>query len=211
MSAVFHHASRGVLALSAVLVLHTGSVAQHYEEEFKEKLVAAAIERTKHRVTYDGSYKRIGYPGGDVPDDRGVCTDVIIRCYRAVGVDLQKEVHNDMKDFFSAYPQQWGLTKPDANIDHRRVPNLYTFFKRKGVEVAVTDNPDDYQPGDIVFWMLGLNRPHIGIVVDQRSRDGKRPLVVHNIGLGTMLEDALFEYHIYGHFRYPQEVWQPSD
>lgn len=211
MKAIFRPALRGVLALCAVLVFHTGSLAQRYEENFKEKLVAAAIERTKHRVTYDGSYRRINYPGGDVPDDRGVCTDVIIRCYRAVGVDLQKEVHTDMKTSFSAYPQQWSLTTPDANIDHRRVPNLYTFFKRKGVKVAVTDNPDDYQPGDIVFWMLGVNRPHIGIVVDQRSRDGKRPLVVHNIGLGPMREDTLFEYEIYGHFRYPREVWQQAD
>lgn len=211
MNVVFHRAFRGVLALCAVLVFHTASVAQHYEEHFNEKLIAAAIERTKHRVTYDGSYRRISYPGGDVPDNRGVCTDVIIRCYRAVGVDLQKEVHMDMTAFFSVYPQQWGLTKPDANIDHRRVPNLYTFFKRKGLEVAVTDNPDDYKPGDIVFWMLALNRPHIGIVVDQRSQDGTRPLVVHNIGLGPMLEDTLFEYEIYGHFRYPREVWQQAD
>ena len=211
MTAVFPRAFRGVLALFAVLIFHPASVAQHYEENFKEKLVSAALERTKHRVTYDGSYRKIGFPGGDVPDDRGVCTDVIIRCYRAVGVDLQKEVHKDMTAFFSVYPQQWGLTKPDTNIDHRRVPNLYIFFSRKGVEVAVTDNPDDYQPGDIVFWMLGLNRPHIGIVVDQRSPDGKRPLVVHNTGLGTMIENTLFAYEIYGHFRYPREVWQRAD
>ncbi len=210
MTAVSHPAFRSVLALSTVLVLCTGSIAQHYEEHFKEKLVAAAIERTKHRVAYDGSYRRISYPGGDVPDDRGVCTDVIIRCYRAVGVDLQKEVHKDMTAFFAAYPPQWGLTQPDANIDHRRVPNLYTFFRRKGIEVAVTDNPDDYQPGDIVFWMLDLNRPHIGMVIDQRTPDGKRPLVVHNIGLGPMLEDRLFAYDIYGHFRYPREVWQQA-
>ena len=116
--------------LFVVLSFHARALAQHYEENFKEKLVAAAIERTKHLVTYDDSYRRIGYPSGDVPDDRGVCTDVIIRCYRAVGVDLQKEVHTDISAFFSAYPQRWGLTKPDANIDHRRVPNLYTFFKR---------------------------------------------------------------------------------
>jgi uncharacterized protein YijF (DUF1287 family) len=199
------------LCLFVVLAFHARALAQHYGENFKEKLVAAAIERTKHLVTYDGNYRKIGYPGGDVPDDRGVCTDVIIRCYRAVGVDLQKEVHQDISAFFSAYPQLWGLTKPDANIDHRRVPNLYTFFKRKGIEVAVTNNPNDYQPGDIVFWMLALNRPHIGIVVDQRSPDGKRPLVVHNIGLGPMLEDTLFEYELYGHFRYPCEVWEQAE
>lgn len=208
MTTVFHRASSMVCALLTVLMLQTGAGAQHYEEEFRAKLVAAAMERTKHQVTYDGSYRKIDYPGGDVPDDRGVCTDLIIRSYRGVGVDLQKEVHQDMSAFFSAYPQQWGLSRPDRNIDHRRVPNLYTFFKRKGMELTVTGNPDDYQAGDVVCWMLALNRPHIGMVVDRRSQDGKRPLVVHNIGMGPMLEDTLFEYRIYGHFRYPREVWQ---
>ena len=208
MLVFFFRASSMACVLLTVLVLHTGVEAENYQEDFSAQLVVAAMERTKHQVTYDGSYRKIGYPGGDVPDDRGVCTDLIIRAYRSVGVDLQKEVHKDMSAFFSAYPQQWGLTGPDRNIDHRRVPNLYTFFKRKGIELAVTDNSDDYQAGDIVCWMLPLNRPHIGIVVKKRSHDGKRPLVVHNIGMGPMLEDTLFEYRIYGHFRYPREVWQ---
>ena len=205
MTVVVHRASSMAIALLTVLVFHTGAVAQHYQEDFRAKLVAAAMERTKHLITYDGSYRKITYPGGDVPDDRGVCTDLIIRAYRAVGVDLQKEVHKDMSAFFSAYPRLWGLTRPDTNIDHRRVPNLYTFFKRKGMELTVTDNPDDYQAGDIVCWMLSFNRHHIGMVIYQRSQDGKRPLIVHNIGLGPMIEDTLFEYKIYGHFRYPRE------
>ena len=172
------------------------------------QLVAAALERTNHRVHYDGSYRKIAYPGGDVSDDRGVCTDVIIRCYRKIGIDLQVAVHEDMSVSFSEYPTLWGLTRPDPNIDHRRVPNLHAFFSRKGVVIPVTDNGDDYEPGDLVFWKLPSGHPHVGIVVNRRSQDGKRPLIVHNIGSGPMLEDVLFAYTINGHFRYPQEIWR---
>jgi len=167
------------------------------------KLVAAAIERTTHNVRYDGSYRKIAYPGGDVPDNVGVCTDVIVRSYRALGIDLQKEVHEDMRRHFSLYPKKWGLKKPDTNIDHRRVPNLQTFFTRHGQKLPVSDDAEAYRPGSLVTWMLPGNLPHIGIVTDRRSEDGRRPLIVHNIGAGTVLEDMLFAYKITGHYRYP--------
>ncbi len=169
---------------------------------FSKKLVEAAIERTNHIVRYDGAYRKIRYPNGDVPDDIGVCTDLIIRSYRKLGIDLQKDLYEDMKQNFYLYPKLWGLTKPDTNIDHRRVPNLQTFFERKGVVLPVTQNPNDYVAGDIVTWMLSENLPHIGIVVDLRSEDGNKPLIVHNIGSGPVIEDMLFDYQITGHYRY---------
>jgi uncharacterized protein YijF (DUF1287 family) len=169
---------------------------------FSKKLVEAAIERTNHIVRYDGTYRKIRYPNGDVPDDIGVCTDLVIRSYRKLGIDLQKDLHEDMKQNFYLYPKLWGLTKPDTNIDHRRVPNLQTFFERKGVVLPVTQNPNDYVAGDIVTWMLSENLPHIGIVVDLRSEDGNKPLIVHNIGSGPVIEDMLFDYQITGHYRY---------
>ncbi|HZH86584.1 MAG TPA: DUF1287 domain-containing protein [Brumimicrobium sp.] len=167
-----------------------------------QKLSDAAIELTKQQVTYDPSYFSIAYPNGDVPSDKGVCTDVIIRAYRILGTDLQKEVHEDMRSNFSVYPKNWGLTKTDRNIDHRRVPNLRTFFKRKGAAQVVTQNPENYLPGDIVTWRLSGGLTHIGIVVDRKSSDGKRPLIVHNIGRGQVLEDCLFSFEITGHYRW---------
>lgn len=167
-------------------------------------LIEAAKERTQHKVTYDGSYHSIPYPMGDVPDNIGVCTDVIIRSYRGIGIDLQERVHKDMKANFSRYPKNWGLKRPDSNIDHRRVPNLQTFFKRHGETLAVTDNSQDYRPGDLVTWMLPGNLPHIGIVSDEKSADGERPLIIHNIGAGPKQEDMLFYYPITGHYRYRQ-------
>lgn len=168
-----------------------------------EDLIAAAKERTRHDVVYDGSYVSIGYPMGDVPKNKGVCTDVIIRSYRKIGIDLQVEVHRDMKAHFQKYPKIWGLSKPDPNIDHRRVPNLRVFFRRKGMKLPVTDRAEDYRPGDLVTWMLPGNLPHIGIVVDRKSRDGKRFLIVHNIGRGPKMEDNLFDFPITGRYRYP--------
>lgn len=165
-------------------------------------LVEAAVELTQQRVTYDPSYFSISYPNGDVPANKGVCTDVVIRAYRKVGFDLQKEVHEDMKANFGVYPKIWGLTRTDTNIDHRRVPNLMTFFKRQGAEKPISQNSKDYLPGDIVCWNLRGGITHIGIVVDQMSRDGKRPLIVHNIGSGQVMEDLLFEYKIIGHYAY---------
>jgi uncharacterized protein YijF (DUF1287 family) len=164
-------------------------------------LVAAAVAQTHARVTYDGSYRRIAYPGGDVPEHIGVCTDVVIRAYRKVGVDLQVEVHDDMARAFRAYPQQWGMPAPDANIDHRRVPNLQTFFRRAGAALPVSRDAAAYEPGDLVTWMLPGNLPHIGIVAAGKTNGGI-PLVVHNIGRGPEEEDVLFKYPMTGHYRY---------
>ena len=173
-------------------------------QEFLLRLVAAATERTHHTVRYDPAYVRIPYPGGDVPADTGVCTDEIIRSYRVLGIDLQKEVHEDMVQNFSSYPRKWrwGLGKPDSNIDHRRVPNLMVFFQRKGESLAITNRTEDYVPGDLVTWDLGRNVPHIGIVVDQKSRWSGRHMIVHNIGEGPKMEDVLFNWKITGHYRY---------
>jgi uncharacterized protein YijF (DUF1287 family) len=188
------------------LVVRTGSAQPDESTDvFAKKLIAAAIERTAHVVRYDGSYRKIAYPGGDVPDNIGVCTDVIVRSYRALGIDLQKEIHEDMRRHFSLYPKNWGLKKPDTNIDHRRVPNLQIFFTRHGQKLPVSDNSEAYRPGNLVTWMLPGNLPHIGIVTDRRSDDGRRPLIVHNIGSGNVLEDMLFAYKITGHYRYPAE------
>ena len=168
------------------------------------QLINAAMQRLDAEVRYDGAYVRIPYPNGDVPKHTGVCTDVIIRSYRGIGVDLQKRVHEDMSANFKRYPSRrlWGLTRPDSNIDHRRVPNLQVFFSRFGQSLPVSQHGDDYQAGDLVTWMLPGNLPHIGIVVEKRSSDGKRPLIVHNIGAGPVLQDMLFDYKITGHYRY---------
>ncbi len=167
-----------------------------------DQLVQAAYERLNHQVTYDGKYIAIDYPGGDVPKNIGVCTDVVIRAFRQLGIDLQKEVHEDMEKHFDEYPDIWGLTKPDSNIDHRRVPNLQVYFARHGKSLPITQNADHYLPGDLVTWMLPGNLPHIGIVVSKETDDGERPLIVHNIGRGPQLEDILFSYPITGHYRY---------
>lgn len=191
--------SAGAFASPQTTSLEAGS-----HQVFLQKLVAAAIERTQHVVRYDAAYVRIPYPGGDVPPDTGVCTDEVIRAYRAVGVDLQKEVHEDMVQNFSAYPHnwKWGLSRPDSNIDHRRVPNLMIFFGRKGESLPVSSRMDDYSPGDLVTWDLGGNVPHIGIVVDRRSPQTGRYMLVHNIGQGPKMEDVLFNWKITGHYRY---------
>ncbi len=166
-------------------------------------LVEAAKERLKHFVVYDGAYHSIAYPNGDVDKNRGVCSDVVIRSYRTVGKDLQQLVHEDMKVNFDTYPKIWGLKKPDSNIDHRRVPNLETFFKRHGKTLIISNNSKDYQPGDIVSWRLDNNLPHIGIVSDEPSESNpKRYKIIHNIGLGPQLNDMLFDFKIVGHYRY---------
>jgi uncharacterized protein YijF (DUF1287 family) len=185
-----------------VLLWALPSVAQDSPGRLSTGLVEAALERTSHQVTYDGSYRRIDYPLGDVPGHIGVCTDVVIRAYRVIGIDLQQLVHEDMIANFADYPKTWGLSRPDPNIDHRRVPNLQAFFQRKGVVLSKSQDPDDYRAGDLVTWMLPGNLPHIGVVADRRSTDGQRPLVVHNIGIGPKLEDALFAFPITGHYRY---------
>lgn len=168
------------------------------------ELVDAAIERTQYNITYDGRYLAIDYPNGDVPADIGVCTDVVIRSYRKLGIDLQQAVHEDMRDNFGLYPSKriWGLNTTDKNIDHRRVPNLQVYFSRHGEKLPISQNHDDYQGGDLVSWMLPSNLPHIGIVTDQKDAESGNPLIVHNIGVGPKLEDMLFSYEITGHYRY---------
>jgi uncharacterized protein YijF (DUF1287 family) len=169
-----------------------------------DKLVAAAIERTNHIVRYDPGYVHIPYPGGDVPADAGVCSDEIVRVYRVVGVDLQKEVHEDMVKDWDPYPpkKKWKQKHPDPSIDHRRVPNLMVFFERKGESLPVSLRVEDYSPGDIVTWDLGGDVPHIGFVVNVKSAETGRPLIVHNIGEGPKMEDVLFSWKITGHYRY---------
>ncbi|WP_226666190.1 DUF1287 domain-containing protein [Microbulbifer aggregans] len=177
---------------------------------FEERLVTAAVERTKQNVTYDGSYFSIGYPNGDVPGNIGVCTDVVIRSYRALGTDLQVLVHEDMAESFSAYPSNriWGLTGTDRNIDHRRVPNLQIFFARHGEVLPNGSTADGYGAGDIVTWMLPGNLPHIGIVTNRISPVSGNPLIVHNIGAGPVLDDMLFSYEITGHYRFVPKEWE---
>ena len=175
-----------------------------YAASYSDRLVEAAIERTFHHVTYDGSYRRIGFPFGDVPNNIGVCTDVVIRAYRKLGIDLQERVNDDMWKRFPEYPswKKWGNSQPDPNIDHRRVPNLRSFFARNGVNLPITRNANDYKPGDIVTWDISPNVPHIGIVTNIISHDKKRPIIAHNIGKGPKLDDVLFKLKITGHYRY---------
>ena len=185
------------LGFSLLLFIHIG-----FSQTKEDALSTSALELTKDNVIYDSSYFSIDYPNGDIPKGRGVCTDVIIRAYRKLGVDLQKEVHEDMKQNFDMYPNIWGLKRTDKNIDHRRVPNLMAFFSRKGIVKRITKNPIDYIPGDIICWNLGGAITHTGIVVDKRSKDNKRFLIVHNIGAGQVLEDCLFHFNIIGHYRF---------
>ena len=193
-----------IALLFAATVACYAQTARATREEFTRRLVAAAVERTHHTVRYVSEYVRIPFPGGDVPADTGVCTDEVIRSYRAVGVDLQKEVHEDMLQNFAAYPnkRRWLLAHPDSNIDHRRVPNLMVFFQRKGQALSTTARAEDYAPGDLVTWDLGAGVPHIGIVVDRKSPWSGRYLIVHNIGEGPKMEDVLFNWKITGHYRY---------
>ena len=172
------------------------------EDDFFLRLAKTAEERIRHHVVYNGAYVRLDYPGGDVPSGTGVCTDVVIRSYRAVGIDLQVKVHEDMTKEFQAYPNLWGLSRPDPNIDHRRVPNLMTFFSRHGMVLPISQHPADYQPGDVVTWKLDNGLDHIGIVGTKQSPRTKNYMVVHNIGAGPRLEDVLFEWKVAGHYRF---------
>jgi len=167
-----------------------------------DSLVTAAREQVGVTLSYDPAYRRLGYPNGDVPLTTGVCTDVVIRALRGQGLDLQQTVHEDMRAHFAAYPKHWGLTRPDRNIDHRRVPNLMTWFKRQGWSQPHSQDASSYRPGDIVTWDLGGGLTHIGIVSDRQAGSGT-PLVLHNIGRGTQEEDILFAFKITGHYRIP--------
>lgn len=166
------------------------------------RVVEDAIDQTNYTHSYDQSYERLDYPGGDVPIERGACSDVIVRAFRKGGVDLQKEVHEDMTAAFAAYPKKWGLSRPDSNIDHRRVPNLMTFFERKGKALTVTDRAEDYKPGDVVTWDLGGGTTHIGLVTNVWSDQSGSYLIAHNIGGGVHVENVLFSWRITGHYRY---------
>jgi len=197
-----------IIILTFSLVITKEAIA---DLSFEQKLVNAAIFRTTKNIKYDGNYYVIDYPLGDVPKNIGVCTDVIIRSYRSVGIDLQQEIHEDISKNFHLYPKKWGLKQPNTNIDHRRVPNLEVFFKRFGESLSITKNPEDYKPGDIVTWNIATwwkkilkNRDvitHIGIVTDRTTVDNI-PIIVHNIGFGTKLNNMLFDYEIIGHYRY---------
>jgi uncharacterized protein len=182
--------------LACVALLAGVSFAAH-----AETLVDAARRQIGVTRYYDPAYRPLPYPGGDVPMDRGVCTDVVVRAYRRFGVDLQVLVHDDMRRAWAEYPNKWGLKAPDRNIDHRRVPNLETFFTRHGQRLPVSNEAKDYLPGDIVTWRLPNGAPHVGLVSDQKSLFGT-PLVIHNIGSGTVQENVLFDYRINGHYRY---------
>jgi len=188
--------------IAMLFLLFSFSFAAEAQETFYDNLSSSALDLTKQSVTYDPTYFSISYPNGDVPKDKGVCTDVVIRAYRKLGIDLQKEVHEDMKSNFNLYPRKWGLTKTDKNIDHRRVPNLMTFFTRHGEVKEKTTNAGNYLPGDIVCWDLGGGVTHIGVVVNKKSDDKVRYLIVHNIGGGQVLADCLFQFKIIGHYRY---------
>lgn len=167
-----------------------------------KQLVEAAIEQTNYTRTYDPSYVRLSYPAGDVPLDRGVCTDVLVRAFRKNGIDLQKEVHEDMARHFSVYPQKWQRSGPDSNIDHRRVPNLMTYFERQGSAQPITNNAQDYLPGDVVAWELNGGATHIGLMTNILSATHGGFQVVHHIGGGVAVEDVLFAWRIIGHYRY---------
>jgi len=201
-------ASTLFLALFLIHLLSSYSTAG--QKGFYDRLADSALTLTAQKVRYDPAYTAISYPNGDVAPDKGVCSDVVIRAYRKLGIDLQKEVHEDMKINFDKYPKRWGLKKPDRNIDHRRVPNLMTFFTRYGTIKNITDNPNDYLPGDIVCWDLGGGITHIGVVSGKKSSDGRRYLIVHNIGRGQELEDCLFDFKIIGHYRYEKKSGAPS-
>jgi hypothetical protein len=167
-----------------------------------ERLNASAIEQTTVTTSYDPAYVKIDYPNGDVPIETGVCADVVVRAFRKAGIDLQKELHEDMKVHFVKYPKKWGAQRPDKNIDHRRVQNLMTWFDRKGKSLPVSQTDRDYLPGDVVSWALSDGRPHIGLVSTVKVEGTDRYAVIHNIGLGARLEDVLFAWTINGHYRY---------
>ena len=184
--------NRSALALAALCALASLLPAESLPELARRQIGVTTV--------YDPAYVSLAYPGGDVPKDRGVCTDVVIRALRLKGLDLQKAVHEDMKANFSAYPKNWGLKRPDKNIDHRRVPNLQTYFKRKGWQVPVSQNAADYLPGDLVTCTVAGSLPHIMIVSDRKAEDGT-PLIIHNIGAGTREENDLFTFPLTGHYR----------
>ncbi len=174
-------------------------------KNFFDSLAIEAEKLTLQKIEYDPSYFVMKYPNGEIPKGKGVCTDVVIRAYRKMGIDLQKEVHEDMKHHFSQYPKIWGARSTDTNIDHRRVPNLMKFFHRKNAELPISKDPKDYRPGDVVAWNLGGAITHIGIVSNTKNKANNQYLIVHNIGAGQVMENCLFNYTIIGHYRYAKQ------
>jgi uncharacterized protein len=194
---------RQVLGAYAAAPAGANFVAFSKPEKWAQKLIDAAEGQIGKTLYYDSAYSQLEYPAGDVPLVRGVCTDVIIRAYRAgLSVDLQKLVHEDMRASFSAYPKKWGLKRPDGNIDHRRVPNLQVFLERQGASLNVSRQADAYKPGDLVTMNLPGQLTHIALVTHRASEDGLRPLCVHNIGAGARLDDTLFAFELTGHYRF---------
>jgi uncharacterized protein len=204
-----------LLVLNTILMIGTGCSRQVTSPQVRpekietqvtsprlQQFLDAALEQTTYTHSYDPAYVAIAYPGGDVPRETGVCTDVTIRAFRKIGIDLQKEVHEDMKRNFAVYPQYWGLSSTDTNIDHRRVPNLMKYFELQGKAIAISKRKEDYLPGDVVTWNLGEGLEHIGIVTQFKSAQTGQFMIVHNIGAGARHEDVLFSWKIIGHYRY---------
>ena len=189
-----------------ILFIFFGNVIFSQDTFTSENISKAAIELTKQEVKYDGKYYSIPYPNGDVPNGIGVCTDVIIRTYRSLGLDLQKEIHEDMKNNFDKYPKIWGLKKPDKNIDHRRVPNQMTYSEGHGSSLPITNKSENYLPGDVVAWDLGGGTTHIGVVVNKKSLFSDNYMIVHNIGAGQNIDDCLFDFKIIGHYRFLKKL-----
>jgi uncharacterized protein len=185
--------------LLLVVVFAAAAPAQDRRPGISLDLARAAESQVGVTVSYDPSYVRLAYPGGDVPRDRGVCADVVVRAFRQIGVDLQVQLHEDVKRHFAEYPRLWGLRRPDPNIDHRRVPNLMTYFKRQGKALPVSA---PYRPGDVVAWRLSNGLYHIGVISPRRASGNNHNLVVHNIGQGTRTEDVLHAFEIIGHYRW---------
>jgi uncharacterized protein YijF (DUF1287 family) len=192
------------ILISIVLICVAGIPPVNAGNDVGMRLVSAARMQIGKTILYDPQYQSIEYPEGDVPTDRGVCTDVIVRAFRVgLGVDLQKLVHEDMRRDFAKYPHTWGLASPDKNIDHRRVANLQRYFRRSGCSMAVLRKAEDYKPGDLITCVVPPNLPHIMIVSDKKTISGC-PLVIHNIGAGTREEDRLFEFQLTAHYRIKQ-------
>ncbi|MBL0027789.1 MAG: DUF1287 domain-containing protein [Rhodanobacteraceae bacterium] len=194
---------RRIVTRLPMIALLAGSGSVVADAGAAEAVAAAALDQVGVTTSYDPSYRRLEFPNGDVPIATGVCADVVVRALREAGIDLQRELNTDMRAHFRAYPAAWGLTKPDRNIDHRRVPNLRRWFERHGWALAVSTDPGDYLPGDIVSWRLSNGRPHIGVVATRYAADGRRRLVVHNIAFGAREEDVLFAWTVTGHYRLP--------
>lgn len=202
MREILIYFSRPILALMAgVALTFTPPALAQSQPGYGVQIARSAEAMVGANIQYDPSYRGLSYPWGDVPSNTGVCADVVIRAYRAVGIDFQKRVHQDMTAHFSSYPKRWGLSRPDRNIDHRRVLNLETFLRRHGARRAKSHDFSLYKPGDIVAWTLPGGLPHMGIVSTKKNADGE-PLVVHHIGGRPRLEAVLFEWPMTGHYRY---------